>query len=41
LRGDGADHVQAQELVCDSLASAFVRSFARANALDPWQDTRR
>lgn len=37
LRGEGSDHGQAQELVCDSLASAFVRSFVRATGIDPWE----
>jgi Zn-dependent peptidase ImmA (M78 family) len=36
LRGEGQDVVQAQELVCDSLASAFVRSFVRVTGIDPW-----
>lgn len=41
LRGDGQELVQAQELVCDSLASAFVRAFARITGTDPWQDAKR
>ena len=40
LRGEGQDLVQAQELVCDSLSTAFVRSFSRVYGLDPWQDTK-
>lgn len=40
LRGEGVDHGQAQELVCDSLASAFVRSFVRVSGIDPWEQKR-
>lgn len=37
LRGTGADHEQAVEMVCDSLATAMVRSMVRAMGMDPWQ----
>lgn len=36
LRGEGADADQAQELVCDSLATAFVRAFVRSMGVDPF-----
>ncbi len=37
IRGDGADRDQAIELICDSLASAFVRSFVRVSGINPWE----
>lgn len=40
LRGTGEDHEQAVELVCDSLATALVRSVVRVMGVDPWEGSR-
>lgn len=40
LRGEGKDHAQQVEVVCDSLATAFVRTFARVSGVDPWEGKR-
>jgi Zn-dependent peptidase ImmA (M78 family) len=36
LHGKDESHGAAVEAVCDSLASAFVRSFVRVTGIDPW-----
>jgi Zn-dependent peptidase ImmA (M78 family) len=40
LRGEGKDHEQQVEQVCDSLATALVRSFVRVVGVDPWEGKR-
>ena len=37
LPGTGEAHEKAVELVCDSLATAVVRSVVRVKGVDPWE----